>query len=63
MEHIKLKLEVTSTVGFYIEIIIENVLINYMVDYLITSGECPIGIGPPVSLNMRPKYSRSCKSK
>ena len=33
------------------------------VTHLMTSGEWPVGMAPPVSLNMRPKYSRSCRSR
>ena len=33
------------------------------VTHLMTSGEWPVGMDPPVSLNMRPKYSRSCRSR
>ena len=47
-----------------------NILYNDLCDnnkervtHLMTSGEWPVGMAPPVSLNMRPKYSRSCKSR
>ena len=33
------------------------------VTHLMTSGEWPVGMAPPVSLNMRPKYSRSWRSR